>query len=36
MKSEEGKDREHNYDKADEIDDSVHGADPPVGGGTRI
>ena len=26
MKSEEGKDREHNYDEADEIDDAVHGA----------
>ena len=26
MKSEEGKDREHNDDEADEIDDAVHGA----------
>jgi len=26
MKSEEGKDRQHNDDEADEIDDTVHGA----------
>jgi len=26
VKSEEGKDREHNDDEADEIDDTVHGA----------
>jgi hypothetical protein len=30
VKSEEGKDREHHNDEADEIDDAIHDASPPV------